>query len=546
MAKAKRFIQNDNNNAVVYARYSSDAQSEASIDQQLEAAREYANAHGLHIIQEYADYAISGTRDDRPELMKMLYDVKHTKPGYLILWKTDRLSRDQYDAPIFKSQLRDAGVKIEYVAESLPEDEGSRILMEGIYETMAAYYIHQMKQNISRSLESKARMGLYTGHKILGYVGKKDHPYEIDPTTAPIVQRIFNDYASGKKLSEIATELNAAGHKTVRNNPFTEKSLWNTLNVKSYTGEYHYGDIVIPDGMPVIITTELFEKCQKLMQTNKKRGRKIKTKDDIIPNYWLTGHLFCGECEASMCGISGTSHTGDIHYYYACMNHRSHKCNAKNIPKQQLENIVQAILQDCINAASIRMLIAEKVYDYYKREHCSDESYLASIQARLKDVEKKLDNITNAITEGIFNEYTQNKMKELMSTKSMYEDELKAEQNRQKYSLKLEHVLKYLECYTGDMSNPVIRARVLDFLVNKIFVYKDKIVINFYYSEDNREIKIKDLQERLDIVKQANDIMTEEFEIPAEYENRFEEYFKYVTGDGVDVLDETGDSNFFW
>ena len=91
MAKKKSFVQNNNNYAITYYRFSSHAQNEASIDQQRERAQEYADAHDLKIIKEYSDAAISGKRDDRPGFQLMLAEIKKLKPSTLILWKTDRL-----------------------------------------------------------------------------------------------------------------------------------------------------------------------------------------------------------------------------------------------------------------------------------------------------------------------------------------------------------------------------------------------------------------------------------------------------------------------
>ena len=95
-----------------------------------------------NIIKEYDDPAYSGTRDDRPAFQLMLHEVEKLRPSYLILWKTDRLSRDRLDAVIAKKRLRECGVKIVYVAESIPDDdEATQILMESIYEAMAASFI---------------------------------------------------------------------------------------------------------------------------------------------------------------------------------------------------------------------------------------------------------------------------------------------------------------------------------------------------------------------------------------------------------------------
>ena len=120
MGAAKRFTQNPGRNAICYYRYSSDAQRDASIEQQRQEAHKYAESHDMTIIKEYADRAVLGTRDDRVEYNLMLYDAERLKPAYLILCKTDRLSRDRYDSVIAKSRLRSCGVR-SYTRRNFPK-----------------------------------------------------------------------------------------------------------------------------------------------------------------------------------------------------------------------------------------------------------------------------------------------------------------------------------------------------------------------------------------------------------------------------------------
>lgn len=140
MAKQKRFIQNDNNLAIAYYRYSSHAQNETSIDQQRDAALKYADAHGLKIIKEYADEALSGTSDDRPQFQLMISEVARMKPAALVVWKTDRIARSRVDSAIAKKTIRDAGCAIHYVAEAIPQEAPEAALMEGLLESMAEFY----------------------------------------------------------------------------------------------------------------------------------------------------------------------------------------------------------------------------------------------------------------------------------------------------------------------------------------------------------------------------------------------------------------------
>ena len=83
----KKYKYNDNNLAICYYRFSSHAQNEASIDQQREQAKFFAQTHDLKIIKEYSDEAISGTTDNRPGFQQMLSEVAKLKPSTLIVWK---------------------------------------------------------------------------------------------------------------------------------------------------------------------------------------------------------------------------------------------------------------------------------------------------------------------------------------------------------------------------------------------------------------------------------------------------------------------------
>ena len=508
MGAAKRFTQNPGSNAICYYRYSSDAQRDASIEQQRNAAHDFAKAKGYHIIREYEDHAISGTRDDRPQFQQMLYEVEKLRPSYLILWKTDRLSRDQYDAPIAKARLRKCGVKIVYVAESIPEDdEAMQIMMEKIYEGMAASFSVSHRKNVTRGLKYNAENALYNGIKILGYIGKPDHKYEIDGDTAPIVCRIFKEYAEGVPMQKICNGLNDAGLRSGRGNKFTVNSLHRILTNRAYIGEYKFGEVCIPDGIPRMIDDEVFQTVQAKLEANKRGGkgaiRKIHPEIDI-EDYWLTGKIYCGLCGGTLQGVSGTSRAGSLYYYYSCKNHRKHACMLKNQRKDLMEMIVLYVLDDLLRDPALRMLIADKCYAYHQSQNDDNGAYEASIKSKLKEVEGKLANLLKALEAGIFNDTTAERMNVLENEKNMLADALLAEQNRKKYDLKYDDVLRFLESFIGDLNNPDTRRTLLDGLIDKIYVYPDKLAITSFYSGDRRELPFG---ETVELIKNRQSIL---------------------------------------
>lgn len=536
MALTKRFTQNNNTNAFVYARYSSAAQRDVSIEQQFKEAKLFAEHNGFHIIREYADHAITGTTYDRPELQLMIHDAEVLRPAALILWKSDRISRDRTDAVIIKHKLRDLGVQIYYVAESMPDDDADRALLEGIFESIAAHEVIKHSKNVTRGLTSNAERCWYNGHKLFGYVGVKNSPYQIDPKTGPAVQKIFQDYADGVPMKQIADYLNNSGFITTKGKQFTEKTLWHTIHNRSYLGEYQYGDIVVPGGMPRLVSDELFEKCNEVLQKNKHGGRgagkKLQNADPLTGiDFWLTGKLKCGKCGAFMSGISGTSHTGALYYYYTCNNHRNHNCDMVNVRKSVIERIVANILAECLVDPSLRILIAQRVYEYYERENGADDAYAKSLENNIKDVDSKLTNILRAIEAGIFNDTTQARMKELQEQKKRFEDELTLENNRKKYSLKPQHVVQYLESFIGSLDEPSLRDRVLNYLVEAIYVYDDKIAVSFYYSADKREIDIASMNATLDNQEELVDMVQGYSDPDRKYETEVEKMVLSLIGD---------------
>ena len=113
-------------------------------------------------------------------------------------------------------------------------------------------------------------------HPSLGYRKGSDGKYEIDPITAPIVRRIFDEFAAGSTQTEIINGLNRDGFRTVQGNEFNKNSLRKILRNKKYIGVYQYRDIYDPNGIPEIIEKELFDDVQQIL-SQREKYRKIRS-----------------------------------------------------------------------------------------------------------------------------------------------------------------------------------------------------------------------------------------------------------------------------
>lgn len=524
---AKKFVQNKGNIAFCYYRYSSSVQRDCSIEQQRDAAHKLADEHGYIIEKEYEDRAISGTRDDRPGLQMMLFDIQRLRPAYLILWKVDRLARDKELCNEYKRVIKNAGCKIVYVAEYVPDsDDGSAVILESVYEAMAQMFIEQHRKNVSRGLNHNAVHCLYNGQKLLGYIGEPNNPYKIDPATAIVVQKIYEKYAEGVSMKEIIDDLKAKGIKSSRGNDFTINSLRTILHNEAYKGIYRYGEVRVEDGMPRLVSDELFEKVQKRFASNKQKGNKLVKElhpeiEQDATEYWLTGHIRCGYCGSSLCGMSGTSKQGKLHYYYTCINRRKKTCDKMNITKDVLESVIENVLTELTNDSALRLIIARKCYEYHLQQNAGKDLYETSLRAQLKDVDNRLDNLLKAIEAGIFNETTAERMKELEEQKQLLVNELDVIETRKKYELTEESVLRFLDSYFNEKN--ISKALLLDSLIENIYVYDDKIVISMYYGDDKREINIEDTLETIRNRKKVVDILDSDNQELVGLESKFED-----------------------
>jgi len=496
----KQYKQNDNNLAIAYYRYSSHSQNEASIEQQQEQAQKYALAHGFTILREYRDKAISGTTDERPDFQRMLAEVNKLKPAVLILWKTDRLGRDKYVLVNAKHTIRSAGCSIHYVAESIPDNSSESVILESVIEGMAEFYSKNLSQNITRGMRYNAERAVCNGYKVIGYKKGNDGKYAVDEITAPVVQRIFNEYSDGKPMTEIADNLNNQGLRSLKGNKFSIHSLRKILKNRAYVGEYKFSDIIVPDGMPALINKELFVEVQKRFNLNKRKGsQRANGLEDAAPRYWLTGKLFCGECGESMHGMSGTSLTGAIYYYYACKNHRKKlKCPKKNVRKDVIEKLVVDLLNGFLHDSEKLASLAVDVTEHYKKLYSGTE-YLDGLVAEKKRTEAALTNLVKAIEMGIFSETTQSRLMELEVQKKAFSASIDVEKAKQNV-LQDEHSIRhYFELYAhADFTNTDVRDMVFEYFIDKIYLYEDRLMITCWYSEEHIEVPWDEISQAVD------------------------------------------------
>ncbi len=482
----------ENEQAAIYARYSSHGQGEQSIEGQLSEAHKYAASMGYNVIHEYIDRAKSGRTDNREQFQQMLKDTAKHQFSVIILWKVDRFGRNREEIAINKMKCRKNGVRVEYVAERIP-DSPEGVILESVLEGFAEYYSLQLSQNIRRGIaESADKCQVTGGNRPLGYKTGPDKKFVIDEDTAPTVRMIFTMYAGGATVTEIVSKLNELGLRTLRGKPFTCNSLHTILKNEKYIGIYNNHGRCIEGGVPRIIDDDLFYKVQEMLKINKRAPAKTWARADYI----LADKLFCGKCGTAMFGESGTSKTGTRYNYFICSNKKRFKsCDKKAVRQADIENLVVKAVCDLLEDTALLDFIIDNTWAYYIAQDDNQEE-LRNLQKNLEQTETAIRNLIRAMEAGIFTEETKQRMEELTAQKAELKAAIADRELAGSFHLKKEHIAFYLYgLRKADHSDREIQKRLIQTFVNSVYVFDDSIKVTFNYSDENSTVTLQMLKD---------------------------------------------------
>jgi DNA invertase Pin-like site-specific DNA recombinase len=392
--------------AVIYARFSSDKQRVESIEDQERVCRAYAEGHGMEVVGTYADEALSGTSDHRPQFLKMVADARGRRWDMVLVYKFDRFSRDRYDAAVYKHRLKLCGVRVVSATEWVPETpEG--VLMEAVLEGYAEFYSKQLAQNVRRGMEGNARKCRTNGVRVFGYRRAADGTFAVHEPEAQVVREVFSRYVGGETLSSILSDMRARGVTSAKGSPVSRQWIDVLVHNRRYIGEYSWGGVIVPGGMPAIVGHGLFQAAQ-----HRGRGRVSHPDGGSYP---LSGKLFDSEGGA-WTGASATSGTGASYRYYAL----GKGPGAVRVPQADMETACFRAVCDALSDARRLREAAERA-----ARSSRDDRGVEAARRGLVEVERAQRNILRAVEAGVVPDGTRERIEELRRRKALYEDRLR-------------------------------------------------------------------------------------------------------------------------
>lgn len=414
-------------NLVAYARYSSDNQREESITAQLRAIHKWADDNGHTIVREYIDEALSARTDKRPNFIQMIEDSKINDWDGVVVHKLDRFARNRYHSAMYKKILKSSGKKLYSVLEKL-DDSPESIIMESIIEGMNEYYSANLSREVKKGLKENALVCKHNGGTPpLGYGVDKDLHYYIIQKEATAVNLIFEKFVEGYSYPQICNILCEKGLKTKTGKDFNYNSLHDILRNEKYTGVYIYGygsrakrrgnpneDIIkIQDGMPRIISDELFNKAQLKLKGRKNMGGSYKAKQTYI----LSGLIKCGKCGHNYVGAAKS----DKRVVYECSGKKITNCDNSYIRKDYIEKIVLEKIKNILLNEDNLKILTDRVNNIYNDLYKSSKDDKKEAIQELNDINRKIANINNAIINGFYNSSMNEESKQLEQEKELIE-----------------------------------------------------------------------------------------------------------------------------
>ena len=381
-----------------------------SLDSQINELRAFAAREDI-VIREIIEESKTAKQPGRPRFNEMLNRIEAGEANGLLCWDVDRLYRNPIDEGRVRWLLQKGGIASirTPTREFLPDDAG---LLMGVEGGRAADYIIRLARNVQRGRREKLRRGEWPGgQKPLGYI--YDHRLRNivpDPKRAPLLQKAFEDFATGRfGLSAIADRLFAHGVVTRGGRPLSKHAVGAFLTNRLYIGVMEWKGEVYEGKYKPLVTIELFDHVQRALRVRSK------------PRNTRKGHNFpfCGlfrcSCGSMMTAQWARGRHGGLYRYYRC----TRKAGACSEPYIQENRVSQSCLEllkpialTSEEARTVHALIDEAALE----DSRSLDTEIKAAQEKLSALQAKLDRLTRGYLDEVIDEDSYRRAKEELVT----------------------------------------------------------------------------------------------------------------------------------
>ena len=447
--------------AAVYIRVSTDAQREDgySIDAQKEMLTAYCVSKGIKNYEYYIDGGFSGSNIDRPELKRLIDDVKLGKISCVLVYKLDRLSRSQKDTLFLIEDVFNPN-QVDFISlnESMDTSTPLGRLMLGILSAFAQLERENIKERTSMGMKERIKSGYWMGggRVPFGYDYDVGQGILVPNRDAETVRKVFELYLSGYSTTSIARMLNLSYERMARQ----------ILKRKTYTGVIVYNGEEFQGRHKPIINLDTYERA---MQRMEERSGKFRGTNENL----LTGLVVCEKCGAKM----RYQRWGNQGYKLMCYSRDKSKphlvrdpdCTNLGVWANELESIV---LEDLFSVGLKTVSVKE----------VSEKSVLEVLQDNEKKFTDKLKRLYSLYAESD-NEILKETIEDTQKALENLKKQIERETSRQIISRRNKEIKKQLVTLreSWEYMTPKEKKNIIDSCVSKIVASENNVEIYYKF-----------------------------------------------------------------
>ena len=441
-------------NTVAYVRVSTEDQIEFSPDAQAKRCRDLARLRDLGPVMVLADEGWSGKNLERPAMTELLALVEAGEVDHLLIWRWDRLSRDQGDFARLVKLFGEHGVTVHSVNEGdLDLASASGKMQVGVTGVFAQYYRDQIVENTKMGQRQAAEKGRWQNHPPTGYdmVNGELVPNEM----APLVQRIFSLRAAGASYPVIAAEVGIK-YSTVRHI---------CLN-RAYLGETHYSGEWFAGIHPPLVNEQQFNAAQRPHTQGQRRSKDV-----------LSGKVRCGLCGR----VAGVHYNDRNHAIYRC-RHRGSGCDQSGRSASGLHRAAVLGLRVLSDDQDLQVAIRHQLTAHRRLEAPTGPSVAKVLDSLHKKQRKLLDlhyaEQIDADTFAAENGRITTQMKTLQQEADEFERDQKMREEAVNKFDQVAELLANLDFERlWEAASPSEQRTLVEDLVDSVRIYPDRITV---------------------------------------------------------------------
>jgi site-specific DNA recombinase len=406
----------------LYARKSSkpDDRQALSIPRQLAELIEYAQRCGIIIVAKLIEKE-SAMKPGREVFNDLLRRIEAGEADGILAWHPDRLARNPSDGARIIQLLESRVIKtIKFPTFPFENTSHGRYSL-GLAFVQSTYYSDNLSELTKGGFREKIRRKEYPGSAPIGYLNDaRIKRIVIDKKRAPIVEDLFERYATGKEtLDSMRDFLASRGVRTSKGKLICRWQVAHILKNPIYYGHFRWAGDVHEGSHKPIVTKDTFDRVQRIIEGRKKWSPRV--------SHRVT-KPFVQLLRCATCGYGVTAEIQKGHTYYRCTRKsKAVRCSQPYLNEKlldaQLCHLVQPFSFTDAEANEMLQLIATDV----AQDRAQSASVLHAMEHELKDVQAKLERLKRMLLDGLIDhDDALIERKSLMSKKRTLEERIHA------------------------------------------------------------------------------------------------------------------------